>query len=177
MAFLDDQAMEPFLAHDSRWRLAPIALGALLLTAGALFMTGVFVPGGAPLVVALIGWVGTAFFGLAAAIITGRLVRPKLRVRVDAKGILSTSWSDQVIPWRAIAHVSGLYGQGQPFIVLTLRDPERFPGRGFAAWVAKANRAMDSGHIWISLLGTDRTVAAAGEAIAEHRGASRRKRG
>ena len=54
-------------------------------------------------------------------------------------------------------------------IVLQLRDPGRFPGRGLAAVLAKANRELTGGDISISLTGTDRTTEEALRAINQFR--------
>lgn len=166
--------MPEFVALPSRWRIALLLLGAAAFVVVGLWMAGVF--GAAPesrrypheMTVA-IGWVCAGFFGLCGAAVTLRLFETRAQVRIGARGIHVARWSDETMPWSEIARVSEWSFRGQRSIILHLRDPKRFPGRGLSARLAAANRVLTGGDIAISLTGTDRSVDEALAAIARFR--------
>jgi hypothetical protein len=169
--------MEEFVAHHSRARLALLLLAAVLFVAGGLWMAGMFgdPPTSrrySPEVVKFVGWACLAFFGLCAVVIARRMFEGGDALRIDRTGITFTAWSDQTIPWSEITEISEWSMRGQRSIILHLRDPDRFPGKGVLGITAKANRAMTGGDVPISLSGTDRSYGDALAAIERFLGAA-----
>jgi hypothetical protein len=154
--------MVDFVAYPSRGRIALIVVGCLTLVGLGLWMNGVL---GSPppsvryasSFILVIGWVSVVFFGLAAVLWGKRLFDRREHLRIGPDGLRSAPWSDQTIPWSDVVDVTTWTFKGQKAIVLHLRDPARFPGRGLAAMTADANRSLTGGDISISLTGTDRT--------------------
>ncbi|MEE4453742.1 STM3941 family protein [Novosphingobium resinovorum] len=161
---------DEFLAFPSRWRIALILLGSLGFVAIAAWMVGAFgtPPASdryAPAVVAAIGWAGIAFFGLCAAVAVRRLFARGVELRIDGRGIHWTRWSDETIPWREITDVTVWRYRGQRTIILHLRNPSLYPGRGVLGMTARANRSLTGGDIGISLNAMDRSFDEAMAAI------------
>lgn len=163
--------MPDFVAHSSRWKLVLMLLGAVMFVVIGLWMVGLF---GQPPesrrystgFLVLIGWACILFFGLCGGIIAKRLFSAgEDEVRISASGIRSRSWSDDMIPWSEITEISTWNSNGQSVIVLKLRDPSRYPGKGMVAMLAKANRAMTGGDVHISMTGTDRSFDEAMAAV------------
>ena len=166
--------MDGFVAHHSRARLALLLLVAIAFVLCGLVMVGAFgEPPNAsrfsPLKMAIVGWLGIAFFGLGAIVIAKRLIEGGEALRIDRTGIAFAAWSDQTIPWSEITDVSEWSLRGQRSIILHLRDPDRFPGKGLLGFSAKANKALTGGDVPLSLTGTNRSVDEAIAAIARYR--------
>lgn len=166
--------MEDFIAYSSRTRLVLLGLGAAAFVALGLWMTGIFV---APpdsdrysaSSIYAIGWICVVLFSLCGAEAIRRLFDPSEQLRIGRSGIRSTPWSDQTIPWSEITDVTTWSFRRQQMIILHLRDPARFPGRGIGAMLAGANRGLAGGDVWISMAATDRSFADAMSAIARFR--------
>jgi hypothetical protein len=154
--------------------LALLAAGAAVFVGLGLWMSGLFGPPpashrySAPLVAA-IGWFAVLFFGLCGAVAIKRMFDSREQLRIGPSGIRYASWSEQTIPWSEIIDVTTWSHRGQSAIVLHLRSPACFPGRGLAAALAGANRGLTGGDISISLTGTDRSFDEAMSAIAQLR--------
>lgn len=166
--------MDDFVAYPSRSRLASLTISAAVFVAGGLWMGGAFGPPPAssrfpPAVVFAIGWLSVLFFGLCGLAVLGRLFAHGVQVRIGSAGIRSVQWSDQTIPWSEIVDVTTWSHHGQNAIVLHLRNPRRFPGRGIPGLLARANRALTGGDVAVSLLGTNMRFEDALEAIAHFR--------
>lgn len=162
--------MNDFVAHTSRGRTGLLALGALAFVAIGLWMGGAFglppVSGGFSAVkMFIVGWFSVLFFGLCFVIFIRKLFGTREQLRIGPAGIRSASWSDQTVPWSEIVNVTTWAHRRQRSIILHLRDPARFPGRGLAALLAGANRKLTGGDIAISLTGTDRSFNEAMSAI------------
>lgn len=174
--------MEEFVAHNSRWRLGLIFLVAVGFVALGALLAGLFgeVPRLSdssrrrlpPEALPYIGWMCITFFGCSAAVIGKRLFYVKAQLSIGEDGIVSSRWSDKLIPWSEITNVSTWSHKGQKCIVLHLKNPDRFPGSGLAGKLAHANRAIVRGDIAISLIGTDRSFNEAMSAIELFRSAS-----
>lgn len=158
--------MDDFVAVPARKKIVPLILGCAGFVGLGLWMTGAFGPPQASDrywsdLILMIGWSSVVFFGLCGVLWSLRLFDSGERLRIGADGIRSKSWSNQTIPWEEIVDVTTWSSRGQNVIVLHLRDPAQFPGRGLAAMLADANRSLTGGDISISLTGTDRTFAEA----------------
>lgn len=165
---------EDFVAQTSRWRLALLFTGCAAFVGIGMWMGGVFGTAPAsrrysPEVVFALGWCCALFFGLCGAIAFVRLLRGGEQLRIGIEGVRSSIWSDATIPWSEISDVTIWTFQRQNAIVLHLRDPARFPGRGVLARLASANRKLTGGDIAISVTGTDRTFEEALAAIERFR--------
>lgn len=143
-----------FEARNSRWRLALLLLGALAFVVVGFWMTGLFGTSPKP-GREWIGWVCLLFFGFCAVIAVRRMFDDEVQFRVSGQGILARQWSDQTIPWSEITDVTVWIYRRQKSIVLHLRDPSKFPGKGLAGRLQAANRAMAGGDVAISLSGTN----------------------
>ena len=165
---------EDFVAQASRWRLALLFMGCVAFVAIGMWIGGVFgaVPESrrySPEVLFVVGWFSILFFGLCGAIALARLLRGGEQLRIGMEGVRSSVWSDATIPWWEISDVTIWTFKRQNSIILHLRDPALFPGRGLLARLAGANRKLTGGDIAISLTGTDRSFDEALAAIERFR--------
>lgn len=167
--------MAEFVAYNSRWRLALLVLVAVAFVVIGLWMGGAF---GSPpssrrysdATIFGIGWFGALFFGLCAAVALKKSFDTNVQLQIGSSGIRWFPWSDQFIPWSEIDEVTTWSYGRQQAIILHLRHPDRFPGRGLAAKLSSANRMLTGGDISISLTGTDRSFDEAMSAIGQFRG-------
>jgi hypothetical protein len=166
--------MQDFVANSSRWRIALMILGCAGFVAIGLWMIGAV--GDLPSLRRLpsavrlgIGWLGIIFFGFCGVSWIKRLSSGGEELRIDSVGIRWVRWSEQTIPWLEIGDVTTWSYKGQKSIILRLRNPARFPGRGFLGWTGKANRALTGGDIALSLASTDRSFDEAMTAIERFR--------
>lgn len=166
--------MGDFEAYPSRWRLALITLAASTFVIAGMWMGGAFgsVPSSrryAEGFTFAIGWFGAAFGGLCGGIAIKRMFETGVQVQIGPRGILWATWSDRTIPWSEITDVTTWSYNRQKMIVLTLRRPDLFPGRGVAAMFAGANQKLTGGNISITLAGTDRSFEDAMSAVSRFR--------
>ena len=116
-----------------------------------------------------IGWL---FMGMGAfgGLNVLRFFEPREQVRIDEHGIRWAHWSSQTIPWSEIVHVSThqnpRIGRWGKFVVLHLRSPQKFPGRGLLGLLSGLNRAFAGGHIHLEFVATNRSADEALAAIA-----------
>lgn len=171
--------MKEFRAHYSRWRTLLLLLAGLGFVAAGLWMAGVLGEGPdpthrsgrlSPELVPYVGWLGVIFFGLCLPFIAKRLFDAEPQVEIGRAGIRYAQWSDATIPWDEIGSVSVWSYKRQNTIILHLHRPEAFPGRGIAAKLSRANRALTGGDIAISLSGMDGRFDDAMAAIAHFGG-------
>ena len=151
-----------------------MALGSAGFVALGLWLGGAFGPPFAPSLNSLsrefvVGWLSAIFFGFCFVIAVKRLFDKGEQLRIGAAGVRWAPWSDQTIPWAEIIDVTTCSVERQKGIVLHLRDPSRFPGRGPAAIFLRLDRLLTGGHISITLAGTDRSFGEALSAIARFR--------
>lgn len=155
--------MDQFVARASPWRITMLAGVSLVFVAGGLWMAGMF---GEPSpsrrysaeTRAIIGWLTTAFFGLAFVVIAKQIFGdPKLLV-LTPEGLKSAQWSEDTIPWSEIVDVSTWSHRGSTSIILHLRDPSLYPGRGLRGRLAAANRMLTGGDVAIGMVATDKSV-------------------
>jgi len=104
-----------------------------------------------------IGWISILFFGFCGISWARKLFSAGEVLRIGSAGIRWTRWSGDTIPWSDISDVTVWSYNKQRSIILHLRDPALFPGRGILAWAAGANRALSGGDIALSLTATDRS--------------------
>lgn len=118
---------------------------------------------------AAIGWLSIVMgaFGWLNVV---RIFEPREQLRIDQNGIKWVRWSSRTIPWSEIIHVSthqnrrtGGWGK---FIVLQLRNPQKFPGRGILRFLSGLNRVFVGGHIHVEFIATNRSADEALSAIA-----------
>lgn len=169
--------MEDFIAHNSRWRVALIFVGAIGFWALGMWMVGAFgeVPSSRRHSAGFfmtIGWLCILFFGLCGLATVKKFFNHGPQLQVGPAGIRWRPRSDDLIPWSEIIDVTTWSYKGQKTIVLHLSNADRFPGRGLTAKLAAANRTLTGGHISISLTGTDRSYGEAMAAIAHFRNAT-----
>lgn len=166
--------MGDFVAYNSRWRVALIYFGAMVFVVLGLWMVGTF--GDTPssrrypaLVTFGVGWFSILFFGLCGIAAIKKFFDDRVQLQIGHSGIRGSPWSDHLIPWSEITDVTTWSYKRQKAIVLHLRHPALFPGRGLAAMLASANRKLTGGDISISLTGTNRSYDDAISAIARFR--------
>lgn len=169
--------MGDFVAYNSRWRLALIFLCAVGCVALGMWSVGAFgePPSSRRYSAGFtmgIGWLCIVFFGACGLAIGKKFFDDRPQLQIGPSGIRSLPWSDQVIPWSEITDVTVWSYRQQKAIILHLKNPGHFPGRGLRAKLAGANRMLTGGHISISLTGTDRSHDDAMSAIAHFRGAT-----
>jgi hypothetical protein len=123
------------------------------------------VPRFSPLKVFVFGWAAVIFFGVTGLLLVKLFFDTHEQLRIGKAGIRWSRWSDQIIPWLEISRITTWSSKGQNFIVLHLRNPELFPGRGVLNILSRANSALTGGDICISLTGTDRSFEEAMSAI------------
>ena len=145
---------DAFVANVSRGRIALLLLGAI-----AFIAIGIFMVRGANRdpESALIGWASILFFGLCGVVIAGQLFRSGVDIQIDARGILWRRWSDETIPWAAITSLYPDSAGRQPFLCLTLFDPDAYRSTHIMGKFASINRYMQFGDISITIMGTDRS--------------------
>jgi hypothetical protein len=122
-----------------------------------------------------VGWFSVLFFGLCGIAAVKRLFDPNDQLKIGPSGVRWRPWSEHTIPWSEIVEVTIWSFKRQKAIVLHLRSPASFPGRGLAAMFAGANRKLTGGDISISLTGTDRSFEEAMSAIARFRSEAMRE--
>ncbi|WP_162814935.1 STM3941 family protein [Erythrobacter aureus] len=162
--------MERFTARSSRWRVLLLAGGALLFVVGGLWIAGVL--GEAPTsrrysadMREVIGWVSVLFFGAVFIALLKQLFDDNTLLTIDARGIRSAQWSDDTIPWSEIVNVSTWSYKGSTSIILHLRNPSSYPGRGLRGWLSGANRALTGGDVAIAMVSSDKSVEETLDAI------------
>lgn len=165
--------MDDFVAYWSRWKSALHLVLCAMFVAIGLLMAGVLGPtpdsGPPDASTILLGWSCAILFGLGGVASARALFDPGEQLRIGPAGVRWASWSDETIPWTEIAVVTTWrYGRDKG-ITLHLHEPDRFPGRGWAARLARANRILTGGDIPIYLGGLDRKFEEAMAAIVELR--------
>lgn len=160
--------MTAFTARLSRWRILLLFGGAVLLTGVGVWLAGLLGASPAPDGI-WAGWIGMVFFGICAASMVPMLFDTDVHIRISAQGIFWKRWNDQTIPWSEISDIRSWELSGQKMVVLKLRDPSRFPGKGIQGLLAAPNRAITGGDISLVLTGTDQSADAALAAIRQYR--------
>jgi hypothetical protein len=115
------------------------------------------------------GWITITFFGLCAVVSVKIWWVNGEQLRISSQGIRWSRWCEQTIPWDQITDVAEWRYKSTKSIILHVRDPQLYPGRGIVGWAGRANRALTGGDIGISLSGTDRSFDDAMAAIARFR--------
>jgi len=102
------------------------------------------------------GWICVTVGPFAAIKWISKLFVTTEQLRIDAAGIRYSPWSDETIPWSEIADVTTWSRNALKRIVLHLRHPNNFPGKGLAA---RLTSKLAGGNVSITILmtGTDRS--------------------
>ena len=166
--------MDEFVAYPSRWRRVLLAIVAVVFVLFGFMMVGAFGPlsdpaANPPAVILVFGWLAIVFFGFCGVVWIARLFDTAEQLRIDAMGVRYAAWSRAMMPWQDITNVTIWSSNRQRTLVLHLRDPARYPGKGLAALFATINRKLTGGDVSISLTGTDRSFDDALSAIAHFR--------
>ena len=170
--------MDSFVAYRSRTKLALLLAGALAFVVAGLWFVGTFGPvhltsrSGRPLSPQAsfvkgwsIGGPAILFFGPCALMILKMMLGSGELLRIDANGILWARWSGAVIPWDEIVDVRESTGGRVQFICLTLRHPDRYPGRGLLGLLGKSNKTLTGADIAITTGETNHSFAETMKAI------------
>ena len=161
--------MGDFVAYPSKWRIVLLVIASPVGVVGSLWMVGLFgpIPSGhyPPEVYFVAGCVGIPFSGFCGLVCIKRFLDSGEQLRIGQGGVRVRAWSDQTIPWVEIINLTIWSYERQRMIVLHLRDPSLYPGRGTLGMMARANRALTGGDICISLTGSDRSFDEAMAAI------------
>lgn len=162
--------MDDFVAQASRSQTILLIMGSIALVVIGMWMIGSFGPPPAPNryspeIIYGMGWASIIFFACCGVAGIKKLFDASEQLRIGPAGILWNKWSDQIIPWTEISDVTEWNYQRQRFIILDLRNPEKFPNQGVSALLAKANQRLTGGDIALSLTGTNRTFEEAMAAI------------
>ena len=167
---------------SSRVRTALLCLGALAFVVGGLWMAGVLGPsprifrGGPRSVLAAVGWLSVVVFGLALAVLVGRLVRPRPALVLDHLGFTDTATASAAgrVAWAEVTGV-GTTGTGQQrLLVVDVRDEQALLDRLPAGRrrLTAASRAMTGHPVNIPLAGLSMGEAELLELMRERSGAA-----
>ena len=166
--------MGDFVAYLSKWRIALLFLLSAGFVSIGLWMAGVIGPMAtsgrySAAFTSVIGWLSIIIFGFCGLVAIKRFFDIGEQLRIGSSGVQVRTWSDQTIPWTEITNVTIWRYKHHKTIILHLRDPSLYPGRGAVALMTKANRALIGGDIGISLIGSDRSFDEAMAAIDQYR--------
>ncbi|MBD9370683.1 STM3941 family protein [Xanthomonas sp. XNM01] len=90
----------------------------------------------------LVGWANVLFFGASALVFAWQVVDPQPRLVFSDQGVLDRTLGVGLIPW---AEIDGAYlasMNGNRFLCLELRDPERWVGK-----LGRVQRALVAGNV------------------------------
>ena len=148
---------EAFVARASRLRIVLLVAAAILFVILSLWMAGLFGPPPRP-DKAWIGWIGAPFFALGAVMWGLRLREPAEQIVIDEAGLTWRQWSDEHIPWSAIAGIDEYRIRRQHMFAVHLHDPDAHPPSRFLGKIAAAQAGMGRGHFSIVATGMDRSA-------------------
>ncbi|WP_297800835.1 STM3941 family protein [uncultured Brevundimonas sp.] len=115
------------------------------------------------------GWVSIVFFGGVALVGAKRITSPSEHLRIDRMGVLVPSYTEHPIPWDQIEHIGTWSHRGQKALVIKLCDPSRYPRAPWKRMFDSMNSGLSGGEIGLSMLGTDRTLDQALDAVEKFR--------
>jgi hypothetical protein len=142
-------------ARGPRLRLAGFGLLAVIITAGLLLLPPVAV--GGVNILAVVGWVGLAFFIPATTYAVVRALLPQVALRLAADGLTDGSSMSAVgfVPWGEISGVGTSEISGSRLVGVYLRDAEAFIATlgPFRKVAARTNLRMFGAPVWISPMG------------------------
>jgi hypothetical protein len=142
-------------SRGPRLRLAGFGLLAVMITAALLLLPPVTLGGFN--ILAVVGWVGLAFFIPATTYAVVRALLPQIALRLSADGLTDGSSMSAVgfVPWSQISGVGTSEISGSRLVGVYLRDPEAFiAGLGPIRRVAaRTNLRMFGAPVWISPMG------------------------
>jgi hypothetical protein len=166
--------MTDFVAYSSRPRQAMLCALCLVFVALGLVLAGVIgsldLDEPTPVFIVAIGWVAVVVLGIFGLLWLTRMLGAREQLRVGPEGIRYAPWSPQCIPWHEVTGVTIWAGSRQRNILLHLRNPAGFPGKGVAGLLAGLTRRLSGGDVAISMAGTDRSFDEALAAIQQRQG-------
>ncbi|MGE0180538.1 MAG: STM3941 family protein, partial [Sphingomonas sp.] len=121
-----------------------------------------------PQMIYAIGWATIIFFGLAALFGLRMFGKRRDVLIIDEHGLTWRNWSDEHIPWDAVAKIEERDQIGQKMFCVHLHHPERHPSTTMLGRVAGLNGAMGFAAITITATGTDRSTDELRDALALH---------
>ena len=89
----------------------------------------------------VVGWANVLFFGAGVVLFVWQIVDRRPRLVIDDDGVFDRTLGAGVIPWSEILDAEARSIAGQPFVMLALRDPDRFTRH-----VGAVQRAMTAGN-------------------------------
>ncbi|WP_294320416.1 STM3941 family protein [uncultured Sphingomonas sp.] len=143
--------MPVWQARSSPWRLSALLLLSLLFV-----VLGIAMATTGELVVSAFGLFAVLLFGTFALVFLRRLLRGReVAIEVSDQGICWLAWSEDLIAWHDIDHVS-IRRQGRHHhLCLWLHRPTHFRN-ALAARGASLSKSMGFGDVAINTIGTDR---------------------
>ena len=168
------KVMDDFVAYTSRWRTGLLLVVCIAFVAAGVWMAGIAGPvpvsrRAGPLMTVIWGWITIGFFGMGVVALARAWWKNSELLRIGQLGIRWLPWSDQTIPWSEISDVTEWSYKSSRSIILHIRNPSQFPGKGTVGFFGRANRALTGGDIGFSLAGTNRKFNEALSAIAQFR--------
>ncbi len=153
---------EAFVARYSPVRMTLMILGAILFVLLGAWLAGWFGDPPTsrrwgPQAIHWAGWSSILVFGLAAIFGLTRLFQRRDLIVVDEHGLTWRNWSDEHIPWSAVARIQERDQMGQTMFCIHLHDPERHPPTTMLGRVSSLNSAIGFAAITITTAGTDRS--------------------
>ena len=162
--------MKEFIAFPRKSRLLSGFILASIYFVLSLWMVGAF--GDAPTIkripeikVHFFGYVGLIFYPVAILYIVRSLYRAKFSLWISPIGIISSDWSDKLIPWSNIEDIGERNTSGVKMITICLKDSRSIINNPFYIMLSSFYRKFYGFDISFNLLHTDRLHEEALEAI------------
>jgi len=139
----------------SRWKQWALVLAGIAMT-GLCFAIALGVVGRIDASVAILGWIGTVFFGLALFV----AIRSAITLRgavltLSPQGIRDVRIAGEFFPWGQIADISSWTNRSQKFVILK-PDAEleaRLWQGGYAKWMRRISKLLGANGIAITAQG------------------------
>jgi hypothetical protein len=142
-------------SRGPRVKLAVFGM-AMVIASSALLLLPVLEVGGVN-ILAVVGWVGLAFFIPATTYAVVRAVRPHVALRLDPEGLCDDSSVSAVgfVSWADVSGVGTAEVSGTRLVGVYLHDPDSFVRRlgGYRRIAARTNLRMFGTPVWISPTG------------------------
>lgn len=161
-----------FVARRARGRMLVLLAALVLASLFALFLAGEL-----PDIAPDLGprWRVLLYVVVGLGLLVALLRLPALlsspeEIRIGPDGIWCRSWSDETVPWGAIAHVAERRMNVQRIVCVYLNDPAAFRVKAVARLSSGLNKAAEGfGDMNLVTMQTDRTHADLVDAIRVYR--------
>ena len=160
-----------FVASNTSEKLGFLMLLALLFVALGVWMVVDPTPTsriGSPAIIWAVGWFNIAFFGWRAVTLARLTFDSRPALEIDKQGFIWRHWSDDLIPWSAVARKERRLVGGQEFLCVWLYGPENYPPRLTLGKLFGMNKAAGFGDITLSVKGTDQSFDRLVEVVDAH---------